>query len=149
MRVTYKVLAYLVAGLVVVQAMAIVYAISGMSKWVEGGGVLDAATMADQSATPFPEVSGFAIHGMNGMMVIPIVALLLLVASFFAKVPGASLWALSIVALVALQITLGFVSFSAPWAGALHGLNALALFSVAIMAGRRVRSVAVAQPVAA
>jgi len=40
MRTLYKVLAYLVAAEVVVQAMAMVYAIAGLGKWVDGGGLV-------------------------------------------------------------------------------------------------------------
>ncbi len=40
------------------------------------------------------------LHGMNGMMVIPVVALLLLVISFFAKIPRGVAWAVGVAALV-------------------------------------------------
>jgi hypothetical protein len=78
-------------------------------------------------------------------MIIPLLALVLLIVSFFAKVPGGIRWALYVVGLVALQITLAFVSFGAPVVGLLHGLNAFALAAVASMAARR----AAAAPVAA
>jgi hypothetical protein len=41
--------------------------------------------------------------------------------------------------LVVLQVVLGFLGFGAPIFGALHGLNALLLFSAAVMAGLRVK----------
>ncbi len=92
MRSVYKVLAFLIAIEVAVQAMAMVFAIAGLGKWVAEGGVLDKAVL-EGGPPPFPEGVGFFVHGMNGMMVIPALALLLLVTSFFAHVPGAVKWA--------------------------------------------------------
>jgi heme A synthase len=134
-------LAYVVAAEVIVQAMAIVFAIAGLGKWVDNGGVFDKALMeSDQS--PFPEVVGFAIHGFNGMMVIPLIALLLLISSFFAKIPGSVKWAGLVLLLVVVQITLGLVGHAIPAVGAFHGLNALLLFSAAIYTARRRRTAA-------
>ena len=76
MRTAYKVLAYLVAVEVAIQAMAVVWAVAGLGKWVDGGGVLDKAVM-ESEGTPFPEVFGFIVHGINGTFVIPGIALLL------------------------------------------------------------------------
>ena len=58
MRTAYKVLAYLVAAEVVIQAMVMVWGIAGLIKWVDGGGVFDKSVMETQG-TPFPEVFGF------------------------------------------------------------------------------------------
>jgi hypothetical protein len=41
MRTAYKVLAYLVAVEVAVQARVMVWAIAGLGKWVDSGGVFD------------------------------------------------------------------------------------------------------------
>ena len=71
----------------VVQAAAIAYARRRLGIWVEDGGVLDKAAM-EATRRRFDEVVGFMVHGMNGMMLIPLVALVLLIVSFFAKVPG-------------------------------------------------------------
>jgi hypothetical protein len=136
MRLVYKILAYAVAVEVAVQAMAVVFAVAGLDKWVAGGGVFDKATMESEE-TPFPEVIGLMIHGMNGMMVIPAIALLLLISSFFAKIPGAVKAAGLVVLLVAVQVTLGMLAHDLPALGALHGLNALLLFSAAVYAARR------------
>jgi uncharacterized membrane protein YphA (DoxX/SURF4 family) len=142
MRTVYKVLAYLVAIEVAVQAMALVFADAGMGKWVEQGGVLDKAVM-ESGGSPFPEVVGFMIHGINGMMVIPVIALLLLISSFFTKIPGAVKAAGLVVVLVAIQVTLGLVGHQIPAVGALHGLNALLLFSAAVYAAFRGRGAGV------
>jgi len=142
-RTVYKVLAYVVAAEVVIQAMAMVYAIAGEGRWIMEGGVMDKAVIESREFV-FPEVLGFAIHGINGTMVIPILALLLLVFSFFAKVPGGVKWAAIVLLLVVLQATLGIAGHSVPFLGALHGLNALLLFSAAVYTGLRVRRSAVA-----
>lgn len=138
MRTVYKVLAYVVAAEVVIQAMAMVYAVAGQGKWIEEGGVLDKAVVESREFV-FPEVIGYAVHGLNGMMVIPAIALLLLISSFFTKIAGATKWAGLVLLLVAIQINLGFLGHGVPALGALHGLNALLLFSAAIYTARRVR----------
>ena len=43
MRSAYRILAIIIAIEVVIQAMAIVYAIAGLGNWVEEGGVLNKA----------------------------------------------------------------------------------------------------------
>jgi len=139
MRTAYKVLAYLVAAEVAVQAMVMVWAIAGLGKWVDGGGTFDKSVMESQG-TPFPEVAGLIVHGINGSFVVPAIALLLLIASFFTKVRGAIKWAVIVFVLVVAQGQIGFLGHEFPLVGALHGLNALALFGVAIYTGRRLRS---------
>jgi hypothetical protein len=148
MRTAYKVLAYLVAAEVAVQAMVMVWAIAGLGKWVDGGGVFDKAVIESQG-TPFPEVAGILVHGINGLFVVPALALLLLIVSFFTKVRGAIKWAVIVFVLVVVQGQLGELGHDFPLAGAVHGLNAMALFGVALYAGRRLRAataVGVEQP---
>ena len=137
MRKTYRVVAHLIAALVVVQAMAIAWALSGLSHWVgEDGGVLNKAVMEDRDSTPFPEVAGFAIHGINGTTLIPLLAVLLLVFSFFAKVADGTKWAAIVFVLVALQVVMGISSESLPFLGLLHALNAFAILVIALRAAR-------------
>jgi hypothetical protein len=86
------------------------------------------------------------------MAVIPLIALAFLVVSFFARVPGGVRWAGLTFGLTALQVALAFVAFSAPVVGTLHGLNAIALLGVPLVAAHRARragTAAAAQPVAA
>jgi hypothetical protein len=145
MRTAYKVLAYLVAAEVAVQAMVMVWAIAGLGKWVDGGGVFDKAVIEgsiETGAMAFPEVFGILVHGINGTFVVPGIALLLLIVSFFTKVRGAIKWAVIVFVLVVVQGQIGFLGHEFPLAGALHGLNALALFGVALYAGRRLRATA-------
>ncbi len=145
MRTVYKVLAYLVAAEVVVQAAAMVYAIAGLGKWVDGGGVFDKSVM-ESDASPFPEITGIIVHGINGSIVIPLLALALLVVSFFTKLPGAVKAAVLVLVLVLVQGSLGFAGHDIPALGALHGMNALLLFSASVYAARRGRTVRVPAP---
>jgi hypothetical protein len=140
MRTAYKVLAYAVAAEVAVQAMLIVWGIAGLGKWVDGGGVFDKAVTESEGAPPFPEVVGIIVHGINGFFVVPGLALLLLIVSFFTKLRGAIKWALIVFVLVVVQGQLGELAHDLPLAGAVHGLNALALFGAANYAGRRLRA---------
>lgn len=140
MRTAYKVFAWLVALGVVVQAASMVWAVAGLGIWVDkDGGVLDKAAMESEEEL-FPEIAGFMIHGMNGMMIIPALALILLIVSFFAKVPGGIAWAAYVLLAVVVQITLGLFGHEAAIWGMLHGINALILFSLAVYAGLRVRN---------
>src|SRR4028118_1287475 len=106
MRNVYRVLAYLIAALVVVQAATIAFAIFGLVDWVEGGGTLDKAAM-ESGQVSFTGDIGFMLHGMGGTMLIPLLTLLLLIVSFFAKVSGGVKWALIVLAVVAAQVLLG------------------------------------------
>lgn len=142
MRTVYRVLAMLVAALVVVQAFAIAYAVAGLGKWVNDGNTFDKAAFESDDTT-FDGIVGFMIHGLNGMMVIPLVALLLFIVSFFAKVPRGVMWAGLVLLFTALQVALGIFGHEVPLLGGLHGLNALVLFGLAIMAAMRSKAPAV------
>ncbi len=136
MRNVYRALAFLLAIEVVVQAMAIAYAIAGLGKWVEDdGGVLNKQVL-DSDSPDFQGVGGFATHGINGMMIIPLLVILLLIVSFFAKVPGGVQKAAILVGLVVLQVFLGIFSHEIPFVIVLHVLNAFAILGIAIAAGR-------------
>jgi heme A synthase len=138
MRTAYKTLAWLIAAEVVVQAAAMVYAISGLFIWVDrDGGVLDKAAI--EGGETFPEIVGFIVHGINGMMVIPALALLLLIVSLFAKIPGGVMWAGLVLLAVVVQVMLGMFGHGFSLAGLLHGVNALVLFTTALYTGWRVR----------
>ena len=128
MRSVYRVLAGLVAIGVVVQAMAIGLAWFTAIKDMNDGLVMDNNSEANL---------GHLTHSWVGSAIIPAIALLLLIVSFFAKVEGGIKWALYVFGLVALQFLLAAFSFSAPAVGALHGLNAFALLGVASIAARR------------
>ena len=143
MRSAYRVIAGLVSLGVVVQAASIAYAMFAIAHEVDSGTVIDKNYVEHSSG---PEGIGFAIHAIDGQLVIPLLALVLLVVSFFAKVPGGVKWAAFTFLAVVVQVALAFVSFAAPVAGFLHGLNALVVFSLSVFAARRAR-VGVGEPV--
>jgi hypothetical protein len=138
MRTTYRVLAYLIAAEVAVQAAAVAFGFAGLIHWVQTGGVFDSAVI-ESDENPFPEVWGLIVHGLNGGIVIPFLALLLLICSFFAKVQRGVVWGATVFVLVVLQVMLGYSVRDLPALGALHGLNALVLFATAFLAARRAR----------
>lgn len=127
MKSTYRVLAYVIAGLVVLQAVWIALSSFTVIKAVDSGRTIneDAAGI------------GAVLHGFGGMYAIPLVTIALVVVSFFAKVTGGVKWALFILLAVAVQITLAFLSFGVPQIGALHGLNAFVIIALSLIAGTR------------
>jgi heme A synthase len=138
-RTVYRVLASLVALEVVVQAAALALGFAGLAHWVNTGGVADSASIGGEE-DPFPEAVGFLVHGINGSIVVPALALLLVVASFFAGVRRGTAWALGVLGLVVVQVMLGFSAADVPALGAVHGTNALLLFTTALLAARRARA---------
>ena len=136
MKSVYRVLAYLMALEVVVQAAAIAFAMFGLVTWIDRGGVLDAAAVQSESTT-FVGVAGFPVHAINGQLVVPAIALALLLVSFFARIPGGVLWAGLVVAAVAVQVLLGILAHGAPYLGLLHGIMAIVLLGCAVAAARR------------
>ena len=143
MRKTYQVLANAIAVLVVVQAGAIAWAFFGLSNEIDQNGlVVNKACLESEAGCGggFTAEWGFAIHMFfNGTILIPLITLILLFVSFFAKVRGGVALALVLVGLVVLQIVLlPLLSREVDASfGALHGINALVLMGVAAMAGRR------------
>jgi heme A synthase len=142
MRGFYRGLALAVAVLVALQAAFIAFALSGLVKWVREGGTLDASVFAEGSTVEVGGEAGFALHAISGTFLIPLVALILVIVSFFAKIPGGTKWALIVFGVVVVQYALAFFARLAeiPLLGALHGLNALILFGVAVTAAMRVRT---------
>lgn len=141
MRAVYRILAFVVAAEVAIQASLVVWGDAGLGRYIDQVGVVDKSTFEtafEGGPAPFPEFVGLLFHGLNGTIVIPALALLLLVSSFFAKVPRGIVFALAVFGLVALQANLGFAGHAVPSLGALHGINALVLFSTAMWTGLRV-----------
>ncbi|MEI8407537.1 MULTISPECIES: hypothetical protein [unclassified Kribbella] len=128
MRSVYRVLAGLIAIGVLVQAMSVALGWFTALKDMDEGAVISKNTDFN---------FGQGMHGIVGMMVIPALALLLLIVSFFARVEGGIKWALYVFGVVVLQIALAFGAWALPAIGALHGLNAFALLAVASMAARK------------
>jgi len=135
MRTTYRVLAMLIAFGVVVQAALIAVAWFDVLHSLDDGSVYD-----KNSADNWAQM----LHSTVGMMIIPTVALLLLIISFFANIPGGVKWAAITLGVTVLQILLAYAGFAAPVVGALHGINAFALAGVASIAMRKARLVSTA-----
>jgi hypothetical protein len=141
MRAAYRVLAFLIATLVALQAAFIGMNTFGMFKWVDDGSSLTKSVL--EGDWEWDGAIGAMLHGMVGIMVIPLLALILLIVSFFAKVPGGAKWAGGVFATVVIQVVIGIVAFSVPLVGALHGLNAFLIFGLAVMAAMRSRETTV------
>ncbi|MBW9094103.1 hypothetical protein JNB62_10445 [Microbacterium jejuense] len=136
MRIAYRIFSFAICALVALQAASHAWASAGLSLYIAEGGVVDAS--AQEGPPPFAEALGFMIHGMNGMFVIPTLAILLFIISFFVKAPRAVAFAGGVLALVALQVTLGLFGHGIPLLGFLHGVNALLLFTTALLAALNV-----------
>jgi hypothetical protein len=130
MRAAYRILAMLIAIGVVLQAAFIAVAWFTVLHDTDSGAVFDKNSEGNWAHTA---------HGEVGMMVIPLIALLLLIVSFFAHIPGGVKWAAITLGVTVLQIVFAFLGFSAPIVGALHGINAFALAAVASVAMRKAR----------
>ena len=154
MRKTYRILADTIAVLVVVQAAMMVWAIAGLFTWIDEGATLDKSVIEGWENEPptFEGSIGHFIHLMSGTFLIPLIGLLLLLVSFFAKVPRGVALAALIVVLIVIQYLAGFFAEPGmPYLGLVHGANAFILFGAAIMAAKSAKPAAAAQetPVAA
>lgn len=140
MRPTFRVLTIAIAVLVVVQAMMIAFAVTGLFHWIDAdGGSIDKAVIdswEDDPPTFTGSIGAFLHFFIVGTVLIPLTTLLTLIASFFAF-KGAWKYGLALVVLVALQITLP--SIAPPYGGLVHGLNAFLIFGTAIAAARAAR----------
>jgi heme A synthase len=139
MKTVYRVLAFAIAAMVAIQAGAIGYAVFAQLHWIENGGTLDEASF--ESA---PGFGAYIFHALNGATVL-LLALALLIISFFAKIPQGVRWAVIVLACAIVQIALGTLSRLVSQIGAVHGAVALVLFGVAVMAAMRARKPAVVE----
>ena len=137
MRATYRILALIIAASVVVQAAFIAGAWFQVLNDAESGAVFDKNSERNW---------GHVAHGDVGIMLIPILAIALLILSFFARIPGGVKWAAITFGVVVLQIALAFLGFFVPGLGVLHGVNAFALAAVASIAARKARQAETAAP---
>ena len=125
MRTTYRVLAYLLALSVAVQASLIAFGAFALENNIDNGPVTDGDT------------TGVTLHHSFAYIVL-LLAVALLAVSFGAKVTYGVRWAAIPLSLIVVQFFLAYAAYSAAIIGVLHGLNALAIFAVALLAGRRV-----------
>jgi hypothetical protein len=145
MKSAYRVLAGLTCLLVLVQAAAIAFGTFGIISFVEDGNDYTKAIGEERAA----EAGGIGqnIHSF-GAMAIALVAIVLLIVSFFAKIDDGVKWAGIVFVAVLLQWVFAILAFSAPVVGLLHGLNAFVIFGTAMTAMQRAKS-ATSAPVAA
>lgn len=140
----YRFFAYLIAVQVVLQAAFMAFGVFGETKWIkDDGGVLNKAVFEADEHPEFTGAIGFGLHFMNGML-IPVVALIFLIVSFFAKVADGVKWASIVLLLAIIQVAMGLSGVV--WLGPLHGINAFLLLGAALYAGKR--AVASTTPVA-
>ena len=86
----YRFLAITIAVLIVVQAGAIAWGFFGVTNFVTDGGVIDEEFLdcTEDCESIGSAECGFAIHMFfNGLILIPLCSLVLLIVSFFAKIP--------------------------------------------------------------
>lgn len=142
MRTTYLWLARLISLLVVVQAMTITFAVAGLFHWITAdGGALDDSVVKGWEASPptFTGAIGHFIHWMTGERVMPALALLLLIVSFFAKVSKGVVIALVLFVLVVLQTMSGLFGDGMPYLGLWHGLGAFLIFGASMAAAMKAK----------
>ena len=141
MKTAYRVLAFLIAAVVVIQAAAIGYGVFAQLNWIENGGTVDSAANA-------PGDGALIFHALDGGVVL-LAALAMLIISFFAKIPQGVRWAVIVLVCTVVQIALGTLSHIVTASGAVHGAFALVLFGVSVMAAMRARKPAVVEEPAA
>jgi predicted membrane protein len=141
MRATYRVLGGLICALVLVQAAGIAFGTFGILNFIEDGNDYTKSVAEDGSATG---AAGQAIHSF-GAAAITLVAIVLLVVSFFAKIDGGVKWAGFVFLCVLAQWILAILAFAVPAVGLLHGINAFVMFGLAMTAVQHARGSQVAR----
>src|SRR6478735_7404581 len=136
MRSAYKYLALAIDALILVQAAAIAWAVFGLGKYIEDGNSLTKAKMEGDTFS-FTEERGFMIHGINGQLLIPLIGLILLIISFFAKVPEGRKYAGMLFGGIVVQVALGMTAHALPALGFIHGFWALLLFWLAFRTAKQ------------
>jgi hypothetical protein len=140
MRGAYRTVAGLIALAVLVQAAAIAGGWFGTIHEIDDGATIN---------SDYEGNFGHSLHGVNGMMIIPLLGLVLFILSFLAKIPNGVKFAGFTLLAIVVQITLAFVAFGVPVIGALHGINAFIVFGLALMCVRRASAADTAAPVSA
>jgi hypothetical protein len=145
MRAAYRIIGLTIAGLVVVQAAAIAFAMFGVLHFVDGGDSLNKSIADDR--TGFDGAAGWVVHSF-GAILISLFAIILLILSLFAKIPDGTKWAGFVFLAVLLQWVLAIVAFGVPAVGALHAVNAFAIAGLGARAARQAGVVAPGAPAA-
>ena len=125
MRTAYRILAYLLALSVAVQASLIAFGAFSLENNIDHGPLTDGDT------------TGVTLHHSFAYIVL-LLAVALLAVSSGAKITHGVRWAAIPLILIVVQFLLAYTAYSYAIIGVLHGLSALAIFAVALLAGRRV-----------
>ncbi len=136
---TYRVFAYLIAAEVAVQAAAVAFHSAGLGHWIYADrNTATRSTLEEGSAVDYTGKIGSLVHGENGAMIIPLIAIALLIIAVIGRkrMVGGVRWAGIVLGLVVLQVALGFATLAVPAIGALHAVNAFLLFWAALHAAR-------------
>jgi hypothetical protein len=136
LKSAYRVLALLIPVLVALQAAFISFGLFGIGRWVEDGHDLTEHML--DSGSGYGGAAGIGLHGI-GALAVSLVALVLLVLAFFARVEGGVRWAALIVVDVVVQWGLAAAGSGSPAVGALHGVNAFVMFGLGMMAAAAAR----------
>jgi hypothetical protein len=143
----YRILNYVLSLEILIQAAVIAWWAFGVTKYADDHGSISHHKLEDGG---FGGSAGFTIHSVNGFMIIPLIALVLLVVAFLAKIPGGVQLAAITFALVVVQaFALPALSEKVPGLGTLHGAVALAILALTIIAPRKAREASAATPAAA
>jgi hypothetical protein len=141
----FRILNYIIAAEVMIQAAMIAWAVFGLGKYIDDGGVVNKDKIEGDKMI-FDGEWGFAVHGINGSTLIPLLGLILLIVAFFAKIPGGVRFAAILFVLIIVQaFVLPIMASGAPFVGMLHGINALAILGMSITGGK-MGAAAVAAP---
>jgi hypothetical protein len=133
----YRILYYLLSLEVLIQAAVIAWWAFGVTKYADDHGSISHHQLEDGG---FGGSAGLSIHAVNGFMIIPLIALVLLVVSFLAKVPGGvRLASITFVLVLVQAYLLPALSEKSPVVGTLHGAVALAILGLSIAAPRMAR----------
>jgi heme A synthase len=136
---TYRIFAYLVALEVFVQAATHAYGSAGLGHWIYSDGhTVTKATLEEDSGVDFTGRWAGVVHGENGAMIVPLLAIAFLVVGIMTRkqVDRGLRWAAIVLGLVVLQVALGFITIVVPEVGMLHAVNALVLLLTALHAAR-------------
>lgn len=136
---TYRIFAYLVALEVFVQAATHAYQSAGLGHWIYSDGhTVTKATLEEDSGVDFTGRWAGIMHGENGAMIVPLLALAFVVVGVVTRqrVDRGLRWSAIVLGLVVLQVALGFITLVVPEVGMLHAVNALLLLLAALHAAR-------------
>ncbi|MCS5478812.1 hypothetical protein NYP18_03990 [Corynebacterium sp. YIM 101645] len=139
MRTAYRVIAAVIILLVVIQAAGTAWFTSGLARHLIAGGTIDSAEI-DINNLPFTAVWGVIIHMISGLYVIPALAVILLIIGYLTHDRKALTLALTVVVLVAIQVALGLGAKALTGLAFLHGVNALLILGVTVLAFLAFRS---------